>query len=226
MQPFLALLCSTALIGNILVAGLSLSSLVEKNQELRTNVDPNYEVLYLPKQEAVSALSLGWKNIASNILWFKTVSYFGKHYATDKNLAWLNHMCHLVTELNPKAEHVYKFCANMLSWEMHKYGESIALLTQAIEKNPENWVFYYLRGFTYLYFLNDKELAKDDLLKAAQFPESSVIVKRLAAKNLAALSDKESALLFLESAIRAESDPHAREVLLKKYLEIKGTSHG
>ena len=93
------------------------------------------EVLYLPSGKGLEFISFGYKNFFSDILWFKTISYFGKHFGDDKNYKWLGHMCNLVTDLNPNALHVFRFCSNMLSWESEKPKES------GFSFDVERWLF-------------------------------------------------------------------------------------
>jgi hypothetical protein len=64
------------------------------------------EPVYLPRAEYLRPISLGWQNVLADILWFRTISYFGEHYRSDRTYAWLAQMCDLVTDLDPRAEHV------------------------------------------------------------------------------------------------------------------------
>ena len=184
-------------------------------------VSSEAEVLYLPDKRAVELLSFGYRNALADYLWFKTISYFGKHYERDRDYQWMAHMCDLVTELNPLADHVYLFCGSMLSWEAKNYKGAVQILSKAIEANPANWIYYYYRGFNYMYFLNDNEKARDDFIAAAKLPNAHPLVQRLAAKKISMLNNPETAIEFLTDMVKKTEDPKARDALIEKLKELR-----
>ena len=206
-----------------LLLALTAVSATQLNQlsQSRRNLADELEVLYLPSREGVEALAFGYKNFLSSLLWIKTISYFGRHYREDGVYKWLGHMCDLVTALNPRAEHAYLFCSMMLSWEANQATKSEALLTRAIDTFPQNWRYYYHRGFNRMHFLHDAKGAKDDFIAASILPEAPVFVATLASKKLAELEDPAEAVQFLERTIEATSDPTERAVLQYKLEKLK-----
>ena len=178
------------------------------------------EVLYLPDGSALDILSFGYKNALANVLWFKTISYFGKHYKTDRNYEWLSHMCSLITDLNPHAEHVYSFCGTMLSWEVEDASAAYDIFSKAIESSPDYWRYYYLRGFISFYFLNDSESAKKDFIHSSKLPDAPAFVARLAASKMS-LSDPEQAVTFLKQILETTEDPNQRASLEDKLKEAE-----
>ncbi|MCI5066077.1 hypothetical protein MRY87_10165 [bacterium] len=208
----------TALVG---ILGYSLVAVDEKAQAVEQQISQSdaREVLYLPDGTGLELLSFGYKNVLSNYLWFKTVSYFGKHYRSDRNFQWLQHMCNLITDLNPYAEHVFTFCGTMLAWEVEAPQAAYDIYTKAIESSPEQWNYYYLRGFTSMYFLEDSISAERDLQKASEFPDVPAFVVRLAASKML-LSDPRQAQVFLSEMIRETRDEHQRAALIDKLKEV------
>ena len=130
-------------------------------------------------------------------------------------------MCDLVTTLDPKFEASFQFCGTMLSWEAGAPSESIKLMSKAIECDPNNWKYRYLRGITYMLFLKDAARAKEDLVAAAKLPNVHPIVIRLAAKKMAETDDRSSAIEFLENILQTEQDPNAKRVLLERLKELR-----
>lgn len=171
------------------------------------------EVLYLPDGEALELMSFGYRNVLADVLWFNTINYFGKHYHTDQDYRWLAHMCDLVVRLDPEAFHVYEFGSTMLGWEMNQPRKAIALLDRGIEAFPDSWRLYYLRGFTYMFFLKDPERAQADFITASKKPGAHYITARLAAKGLATQDDPETAIAFLNDMLETTEDPSARRAL-------------
>lgn len=207
-----------------ILLGLFAVAVTGSSAELHRNaaraITPEEEAMYLPNAKAVQALSFGYKNILADILWFKTISYFGLHFKTDKNYTWLYHMCDLVTELDPKAEHVYRFGATMLAWEAGGIRESNLLLSKAVSTFPTNWFFPYLRGFNHLYFLKEPEAAKIDFIEAAKRPGVHPIIASLAAKKTAELDDPKIAIMTIKALLQSSSDPSVREALEKRLNEL------
>ncbi|MCB0328234.1 MAG: hypothetical protein KDD70_01185 [Bdellovibrionales bacterium] len=178
------------------------------------------EVLYLPNGTALSVLSFGYQNVLADVLWFKTVSYFGKHYRGDKDYTWLKHMCTLITDLNPRAEEVFAFCGTMLSWEVEDPRGAHDLFTKAIHYNPQYWRYYYLRGFISMYFLENQQAAEEDFARAATLTDAPVFLARLAASKMS-LSDPVAAVAFLTNMLETTEDPNQRAALADKLKQAK-----
>jgi hypothetical protein len=171
------------------------------------------EVLYMPSGEALRFMSFGFRNFLSDIIWFRTINYFGKHFRTDKDYEWLYHMCTLVTQLNPKAKSTYQFGAAMLAWESQQIERSTSLLNSAIKNMPEEWLFWYLRGFNRLYFEDNAAGAHSDFVEAARLPHAHPVVALLAAKTVLETGSEEVARALLEQMMRSSADPLVKQKL-------------
>ena len=182
------------------------------------------ESLYMPNGTALNLISFGYHNALSQLLWFDTISYFGKHFRQDQNYRWLKHMCTLVTTLNPKNQDPFIFCAAMLAWEAKDVEGSNLLLTEAIRAHPDSWYLLYLRGFNHTYFLKDQQNALSDFVAASKIPGHHPLVTRLAAKKIAELDTPETAIEFLEDALTRTSDQNARKALLSRLSSLKRTT--
>lgn len=178
------------------------------------------EVLYLPKNEGIKAISFGYRNVLSNMLWFKTISYFGKHYADDQQYKWLMHMCLLVTDLDPEKKYVYNFCSMMLSWEAGKPEDALEILNKATGVFNDEYYFYYIRGMVYLYFLDNREAAVSDFTESASKRDAPAFIKRIAGKGILSIASPEAAAEFLQKAISNSADKIEREALMKRYRQI------
>lgn len=203
------------------LTAFSRTKLVECAGLSPANKEQIREVLYLPNGKGLQFVSFGFQNALSQILWFNTINYFGKHYAHDRNYHWLGHMCNLVTDLNPQALHTYRFCSLMLAWEANFPENAIELLNKAIKYHPNNWELLYLRGATRLIFLNDNTNAKSDLIQAARLPNAHPLVVRLAAKKISTIDHPSTALQFLEEIIAETKDPKTLKALKRRANEIR-----
>lgn len=182
------------------------------------------EVLYLPQVTAFAPLSLGYRNVLSDMFWFTTINYFGAHLNSDRNYRWLSHRCQLVTELKPKAYEVYSFCSLMLAWEQNDPGAAINMLSRAIANFPDTWEFYYYRGFYYLYFLKDELNARNDFLYASKLPQVPQLVVALAARKTLDLDNQEQAESILSEILESNKDPMVKDVIERKLREYRNKS--
>lgn len=205
-----------------LLLGLSLAAVSLQETELRyaSREQQSSEGLYLPNRTAVRLISFGYHNALSNYIWFHTINYFGLHYRSDKDYQWLAHQCELVTDLNPTAAGIYEFCGSMLAWEAKQPEQGIAILSKAIKHNPEKWLYRYLRGVFYMFFMADDNAAHEDFIAASKLEDAHPLVKRLAAKKLAVLEGPETALQFLQFMIERSKSDAERNALRDRMKEV------
>src|SRR5215831_18573347 len=113
------------------------------------------EPVYLPRAEYLRPISFGWQNVLADVLWFRTISYFGEHYRGDRTYPWLAQMCDLVTDLDPRAEHVYRFGGVLLPWEAGEVDAGVRLLEKGIAVFPDSWTLHYYLGVVRYLFQHD-----------------------------------------------------------------------
>lgn len=183
---------------------------------------PEQEPVYLPKAEYLGAMALGWRNALADVLWFRTISYFGAHYRSDHTYPWLASMCGLVTDLDPRAEHVYRFAGVILPWEADQADAGIELLKKGLRQFPEDWMLHYHLGFNYYFFKNDNEAAIAALSDAMALPGAHPSIARLAAVLAQHQYGPETTLAFLQELadnaetadVRGVVQEHMREAQL------------
>jgi tetratricopeptide (TPR) repeat protein len=181
-----------------------------------SNSLPEQTPMYLPKADMVRTVTLGFDQLASDILWFHTLNYFGQQLEQRRDIPWMAHMCDLVTELDRKAQHAFEFCSTLISWVAKDPESSIKLLNRAIDENPHYWRYFYIRGFTYWYFLENRKLAVQDLSQAASLPDAPIFLSSLASRLMATDDSPETAISFLQRLLEMNTDEHAREALKEK----------
>jgi hypothetical protein len=176
---------------------------------------------YLPKKEYVELTSIGYKSALSHVLWFKTINYFGKELKTTKNYSYLDHYLNLVISLNPNLKQIYDFGALMLSWEAEEPIKAILILDKAIVQFPNDWYYYYLRGFINWYFLSNLEEAKKDYYLASQIPNAPIRIKSLSNIDFNKASKNNYAAKMLESLIQNSSDIEIKKMYEDKLKKLK-----
>jgi tetratricopeptide (TPR) repeat protein len=176
--------------------------------------------VYLPKAQYLRPMSLGYHNALADLLWFRTISYFGAHYRSDRTYPWLAHMCDRVTDLDPRAEPAYLFGGLILPWEAGKTDEGIALLEKGVKALPDSLQLSYYLGFNYFFFKNDKRKALQHLRHAASLPGVHPEIARLTAVLSSEELGPEDSMLFLTELERSVDSPSVREVLRENRKEL------
>jgi hypothetical protein len=203
-----------ALIGVAAVAGNRLD-------RTASAVTARDEPIYLPKAEYLRPMSLGWHNVLANLLWFRTISYFGKHYRSDRTYPWLAQMCDLVTDLDPRAEHVYRFAGVILPWEANQADAGIRLLEKGLRRFPDSWLLHYHLGFHHYFFKNDYERALYHLRTAAAQPGAHPSIARLTATLVAHQYGPETTLRFLAELQRTVDSNDMRAVVAERMRDAQ-----
>jgi hypothetical protein len=182
---------------------------------------PSEEPVYLPRAEYLRPMSLGWQNVLADVIWFRTISYFGEHYRGDRIYPWLAQMCELVTDLDPRAEHVYRFAGAILPWEADQVDAGMALLEKGVQQFPQSWTLQYYLGFEYYFFKNDYPRALEHLRRALQLPGVHPSVGRLAAVLAAEQYGPNTTLAFLAELERDVDSADLREVVRENIKETQ-----
>jgi len=133
-------------------------------------VPPPQDVLYLPKGEYVRVISLGFDNFWADVLWLRTLQYFGGHYMGDKEYRLMDRLIEVITTLDPSFADVYSFGAMVLSEEMKRTDLADSFLDKGIKNNPKNWRLAYERGFLWFEAMRVTE----DTTKRKQFADRAI----------------------------------------------------
>ncbi|HVN85629.1 MAG TPA: hypothetical protein VMW17_12375 [Candidatus Binatia bacterium] len=179
------------------------------------------EPIYLPHAKYLRAVSLGYRHVVADLLWFRTISYFGQHYRSERTYPWLAHMCDLVTDLDPRAAHVYRFAGVILPWEAGEVEAGNRLLEKGIQVFPDSGMLHYLLGFNYYFFTGDYARAAAHMQRAAQRPDAPRNAVRLAAVLAAEQYGPDTAVQFLTEMERTLDSQDMRDVVRRHLSEAR-----
>jgi hypothetical protein len=179
------------------------------------------ELIYLPDANRLRPLALGYDNVLADLIWFRTIDYFGAHYATDRAYPWLEAMCDLVTDLDPRAKHVYRFAALILPWEAHDPDAALRLLDKGLTAMPQAWNLHYHRGVIQYLFKGDFAAATTDLTRAAAQPGAPGFVARFAAILQTKQQGPQTTVAMLEQMREQATSPQTRQVVERSLRDAK-----
>ena len=177
--------------------------------------------IYLPRAEYLRPMALGWQNVLADVLWFHTISYFGEHFRSDRTYPWLAQMCDLITELDPRAEHVYRFAGFILPWEAGQVDAGIRLLEKGTRQLPGSWLLEYYAGFNYYFFKDDYVRAIAHLRRAMALPGAHPSVAALAAVLSAEQYGPETTVAFLTELEGTVDSGDLRDIVHQKLVEAQ-----
>jgi hypothetical protein len=135
-----------------------------------------HDVLYLWSAKHVSRLFPGFRDLAADVYWLRTVQYFGGQRAFDarSRMELLFPLIDITTTLDPRLEVAYRYGATFLS-EPRPIGagrprEGVAVLERGVAALPESWRLRQDLGFFHQLFLHDPDKAAQVMREAAQIP--------------------------------------------------------
>jgi tetratricopeptide (TPR) repeat protein len=171
--------------------------------------------MQLPSPQLLEKLSLGYQNFLANILWIKTIAYYGG--AIEKaDYNYMQRLLSAIIQLNPNAEHAYYMAATAIPWNTNSTQLSKPIVERAIRQFPHDWRWPYYRGFNAYWFDHDYKEAGRLFSQAALIDNTPQIVTNLALRMQAESGQLDTALSFLQHLIEDERDSNLNKQLLKQ----------
>jgi hypothetical protein len=211
----------TTVVGLLIIAALAAQAGV---QRLFETAWPRWSVeqfIYLPSGRHTKALTLGFSNLAADVLWVRAVSYFGGHMLTETDYPWLYRILIQVTTLDPPFQYPYLFGGMALALKPETGDESIAMLTRGMINYPGDWRYPFYIGFNAFYNQRDPERAAGFMRYAASLPQSPPYLPHLAASLLAQTGRVDAAVRFLETLAEGTRDELVRAKIRRKIEDLR-----
>jgi len=197
---------------------------VQKNLETYKTIEME-SMLYLPSGKYLKPLALGYNQMLADLLWIKTVSYFGSHFMTDKEYPWLFHMLTLIIDLDPRFDFPYYFGGIVLSLEASQAENANKILERGIKAYPDQWMYPFYIGFNLYYHLGDSLKAIPYINRASVLPGAPRFTKTLAGMLYEKSGEYNTALEFYREIYKNTSDEIIRKNVAEKIemiLSAKG----
>jgi hypothetical protein len=205
----------------LIVGALGAQAVVQRSFDTAWPRRSFEQFLYLPSGRHTKALTLGFSNLAADVLWVRAVAYFGGHVLTDTDYPWLYRILVQVTTLDPPFTYPYLFGGMALALKAETGGESIAMLARGMTNYPGDWRYPFYIGFNAFYNQRDPERAAGLMRYAATLPGSPEYLPHLAASLLAESGRVEAAIRFLETMAEGTRDESARANILLKIEDLR-----
>jgi tetratricopeptide (TPR) repeat protein len=179
------------------------------------------EVSYLPSSEFMQMASLGYRNLASDLLWFKAVQYYGGYRLAQNGIRLFGHLADVITDLDPKFKGAYKLSALIISEDLGEHKEGVRLMEKGLRNNPDDYWLTYEMGFLHYLGGHDYTEAEKYFSLAATLPGADEKAARFAADAAKKGGDYESSIELWAELADNSDDKYIRELAIKYIAEIK-----
>ena len=205
------------LIGIILIASLLVLSL---RLEGISTEKRHLEVLYLPSGRFLEQASLQYRNLAADILWFKTIQYYGGYRQGENDIELFSHLVDVITDLDPQFAFAYLFGGLIIAEDLGHFDEGVAFIKKGIENNPTDWWLVFELGFLHYVNMENRDLdaAARYFELASRIPGADEITRRFAAFVAARAGHVQTSIVMWEELSRTSDNPYIRE-LAREYIE-------
>jgi hypothetical protein len=226
MRPAVALAIAAAALG----IGRGARVLAERDR-----VDSGVEEPFAPSPGAAPYVSLGYREMAADLLWIRLTGYFGG----DRNTAaGIGGLVDAITALDPMYHRVYEWGARAMTLahegvDQSTYEHAIAVLDRGMKAFPDDWRLPYLAGQIYTQDLETKDPAqrrawdeKGTLLieSAIRKPGAPAEAAEWAAVMRTKLGEHERAVRELREMLLVTEDSKARDALIKRLAALENTN--
>jgi hypothetical protein len=177
-------------------------------------------VLYIPKAKSIRPFLLGHEAFLADLVWIRTVGYFGDEFYGRGNYRYLEGLLEFVTDLDPRFEKVYIWAGAILMYRGGSISrEKIVASTKILEKGwrtiqndpvgwrhiPEYWMIPQMIGFNYAIELKDKKRGAPYIAAAGRIPGSPEMYKTWAATLYKKAGDWDEGIRTLEDMLAVET---------------------
>ena len=176
------------------------------------------EVLYLPSGEFLDQASLGYRNLVADMLWIKTVQYYGGYRWGKNNLALFSHLIDVITDLDPQFIFAYIFGGLVIAEDLGAFEEGMAFIEKGLEHNPTEWWLLFELGFLNYVYARDYETATYYFRLASRMPGADEITKRFAAFVAAKAGHTDTSIAMWEELSRTSDNPYIQQ-MAKDYAD-------
>jgi hypothetical protein len=171
------------------------------------------QLTYLPDGEYLRIASLGYRELAADLLWLQAIQVMGQRKVSEQEGRWLYQAIDTLTTIDPKFVRAYEAGSHALCTLVVLPKESNRLLEKGMRHNPQEWKLPFLLGINYYFELADDERAAESMALAARLPGAPENLARLAAKLFVSAKSPQQAVEFLAKVYEESTDENVRQLL-------------
>ena len=174
------------------------------------------QITYLPEGKYLRIASLGFRELAADLLWLQVIQVMGQRKLSKDDGHWLYLAVDRITTLDPNFVRAYEAGSLALCTLVVLPEESNRLLEKGMHHNPQEWRLPFLLAINLYFEIRDDKQAAEAMAKAASLPGAPDGLARLAAKLFVSAKSPQQAVDFLAKVYADTTDQH-----IKPLLEIR-----
>ena len=190
-------------------------------ERLRPPAARAQELSYLPSGDYLKVAVLGYRQLAADLIWLKTIQYLGERTQTKQGYRWAYRATDVLTDLDPKFSSAYLITGMILGIWANLPDETIAILEKGAKHNPEVWQLPYMLGYEYYYEKHEPGLAAKYFQMASGLEGAPAYLTNLAARMTVEAGSPEAALEFLQRMYLQVQDEQIREGLANRIRQAQ-----
>jgi hypothetical protein len=190
--------------------------------------------LFLPPPNVTPVVFSGYRQLAADIYWSRTLVYYGSSLVGDADFRYLERFIDNVIALDPKFERPYKWAALAVTFQderatQEEYHLSLKYLERGIVEFPDGYEMFLLAGQRYFLDMYSKdpderrrfrERGAELIEQAMRKKDAPSTLATFAATLRTKLGQKERALHNLREMILTTGDAEAQEKLIARYNRL------
>jgi len=227
-------------IASIAVAVLLTAQLHLVTRKDRVGFPEGTDTHYLPPEQALHLFSLGYKEALADLIWVKTVLYFGEKMASNRDYGYLTNYLDAVISLNPYFRRVYLWAGAVTMYNLKQItNESVWLSIKYLEKGrevfPRDWEILFALASNYLRELQSddpdqtarwRQKGADYMWQAANVGGGPAYLHSLAAKVWSESGRWQVAYQRLQGIYQSTDNPEVRESVENRMAQLLLTGTG
>jgi len=194
----------------------------------------NQEVVYVPDVMQLRLLTMGYDQAAADFVWLRTLSYFARHFTTDRQYPWLEYLLEQIIELDPHFTRVYHWAGANVLYGRRFTDENVFRSNRfyelALKNDPDDVEAAFRLGMNYSFELKGASDEQKDEFKrkglaylemAANNPKSKHKLRSLVAGIAGKLGLHHLELSTLVDKLLHTTDATERQHLEERIIELE-----
>jgi len=176
------------------------------------------EISYLPSSDFIKMASLGYRDLAADLYWFRAIQYYGGYRLSQNDIHLFNHLAEMITDLDPHFIGAYKLSALVITEDLGNFAAAKNLMEKGLRNNPNDYWLTFEMGFLHFFGGRDYKEAEKYFRVAATLPNSDGNRAARFAADAASKGGNIEASIILWKEMAENSDNRYIKELAEKYI--------
>jgi tetratricopeptide (TPR) repeat protein len=178
------------------------------------------EPIFFPRSEIVRPALLGFHGLAADLLWLRTIQYFGGRVERVERFPQLYQLVDMVTDLDPNFVDAYLY-GGLFLVVARQFPQAVAIYRKGIAAVPDRWELPHDLGRLYFLELKDYPHALHYWERADRLPGRPHYIPRFLARLRARLGEIETALELWRQILEHSESEAIRSLARAEILKLE-----